>query len=119
MNKTSMRAAEAFVNGGPRFSCKNTVATENYVSIFGNPIAWKHHGDIILTLAGWNTKTTRARLNAILHKLNTGAGLVVCKNGDCYLENQDGKQEFVRAHPDCWVRVKPNGDVIVDDRRVA
>ena len=54
------------------FVCKERAAQGNTMSdgerlyLHGNLIAW-HEGDQIMgTLAGWNTPTTRSRLNAVV-----------------------------------------------------
>lgn len=55
------------------FVCKeraaqgNTMTDGEHLYLHGNLIAW-HVGDRIMgTLAGWNTPTTRSRLNAVMH----------------------------------------------------
>ena len=72
MNKISQDAALAFACNKP-FTRNNTqVSVQGAgvgLSLHGNDIAGKHgDGDVSITLAGWNTVTTRDRLNAILYK---------------------------------------------------
>ena len=73
MRKIDTQAAAAFKYGKP-FNQGNTTIT-----IEGGAVTMRLHGHIIakmlgntlvLTLAGYNTRTTRARLNGILYALN-------------------------------------------------
>lgn len=53
------------------------------VELFGNKILYVNcHGSLFFTLAGWNTATTRTRLNAILNNYNIG---VTSRGGVPYL----------------------------------
>lgn len=67
MRQITQRAKQAFDNNTP-FCESNTQVivmrdiTEMY--LFGNKIARKFGDEIKITLAGWNTNTTRERLNA-------------------------------------------------------
>ena len=62
------------------FSKSNTSVTfypsENLseVRLHGNLIAWFDHAKQLLAIssAGWTTNTTKSRLNALLHEVNTG-----------------------------------------------
>lgn len=54
---------EAFLHGRPR-KIKNTETDGKTVWLFGNRIMWRDEaGNVWVTLAGYNTKTTRSRLN--------------------------------------------------------
>ena len=79
MNAINILAAAAFTLEEP-FNSNNTVVYVNThpikLVLHGNTIASKKpHGRISITLAGWNTPTTRARLNAL-------PGVVIRKRGD-------------------------------------
>ncbi len=67
MRKVSKTVVGAFTDGRPA-RCKNTVSTGTELFLHGNLIAWWVDGNCYCTLAGWNTPTTRERLNA-LHTL--------------------------------------------------
>ena len=69
MRKITKQAVEAFMNG-KAFKSGNTEVSPGYNESFsmllhGNLIANKHQNGISVSLAGWNTKTTRERLNGI------------------------------------------------------
>lgn len=70
MRKETYKVMRAFLD---RKSARgnNTTTDGNAVWLFGNKIAWRAaNGDINITLAGWNTVTTRERLNGLLVLLN-------------------------------------------------
>ena len=81
MRKIDREAASAFLAGRPYSNSNTTVTVEAAATEFkypgitivrmylhGNLIAWRTVGTdrITMTLAGWPTVTTRARLNALL-----------------------------------------------------
>ena len=72
MNKISQDAALAFAQSKPFCRSNTAVCVQGAgvgLSLHGNEIANKNgDGDVSITLASWNTVTTRARLNAILYK---------------------------------------------------
>lgn len=74
MKKIDSWTVEAIKNNGAGvYSCDNTVVRvapdgARIVELFGNKIFYINaRGVVFFTLAGWNTATTRARLNALLH----------------------------------------------------
>ena len=81
------------------FSNSNTSVTyhssENLseVRLHGNLIAWLDHTSQTLALssAGWNTVTTKSRLNALLYEFNTGIR-VFQKNFDWFVTDFTGKK---------------------------
>ena len=79
MNKISQDAALAFACNKPFTRSNTQVSVQGAgvgLSLHGNDIAGKHgDGDVSITLAGWNTATTRDRLNAVLHE---SSGLHLC-----------------------------------------
>lgn len=44
---------------------RNTVSTGKELYLHGNRIAWRENGKLWVTTAGWDTATTKERLNAI------------------------------------------------------
>lgn len=73
-------AVRAFANGYP-FKQKNTEVviydTKATLKLHGNAIAVRTviNGSTMITLAGWNTPTTRERLNGLLDEVATGLRL--------------------------------------------
>ena len=65
MRKVTKEIADAFCNRRSR-KCGNTRTDGTTIWLFGNPIA-RHaeNGEIEITLAGWDTVTTRERLNGV------------------------------------------------------
>ena len=81
------------------FSKDNTSVTyhssENLseVRLHGNLIAWFDHIKQLLAIssAGWQTNTTKSRLNALLYEINTGVR-VFQKNFDWFVSDYTGKR---------------------------
>ncbi|CAB5144612.1 hypothetical protein UFOVP147_22 [uncultured Caudovirales phage] len=57
----------AAVKAGKRYNVANTTFDPvcGVVSLHGNPIAKINGGAMLCSLAGWNTPTTRSRINAL------------------------------------------------------
>ena len=95
MRKITQQASDAFFNRG-NFKGKNTYvtcfATISHLYLFNNRIARRHEGDTFFTLAGYNTATTRERLNGVLFgKITTKKGKVFYeKHGEKYELEEDG-----------------------------
>ena len=70
-------------------------ASENLseVRLHGNLIAWFDHAKQLLAIssAGWHSNTTKSRLNALLHEVNTGVR-VFQKNFDWFVTDFTGKK---------------------------
>lgn len=87
MRKETQKIAQAFKDGKP-LKMARTECTGNMVLLHGNMIAKKHEsGDIVLTLAGWPTVTTRERLNGIVQTLGIKGGFSQRK-GVQYFDNE-------------------------------
>ena len=75
-------------NGAGVYSCDNTVVRvapdgARIVELFGNKIFYINaRGVVFFTLAGWNTTTTRARLNALLDGFS-----IQCRGGVAYVND--------------------------------
>jgi len=68
MRKITKQIAEALANGKNK-TIGNTATFDGKVYLHGNKIAeWKENG-LYMSLAGWNTTTTRERLNGIAEHL--------------------------------------------------
>ena len=72
MRKVTQEIAKAFLKGS-RKSIGNTMTDGKAVFLHGNKIAERRETGLHLTLAGWNTSTTRERLNGIAQILNINA----------------------------------------------
>jgi hypothetical protein len=79
------RAMVNAVSRGKSLKRGNTqvLATDNGAEVFlhGNCIAWYHRPTHCLSvrLCGWNTPTTKSRINALLQSFGTGAHLYTKK----------------------------------------
>ena len=88
------QATKAFFNGD-NFKLSNTEVhadcTGVYLYLFGNLIAKRVGERVSISLAGYNTTTTRERLNGILSKYNKR---ITTKKGIVYMQDENGLQEF-------------------------
>ena len=75
MRKISMDSAKALINGRS-FKRDNTTVIDGVLRLYNNPIAWIEKGVLTLTDAGWDTVTTKDRLNGVLSVFNTGLGII-------------------------------------------
>lgn len=73
MKKITEKIANAFLLSNHK-SIRNTWTNGKAVYLHGNKIAEKREDGIYLSLAGWNTPTTRERLNGILQAFNIDGG---------------------------------------------
>lgn len=64
MRKVTREVTDAFFNRRPR-KCGNTRTDGTTIWLHGNAIAQWQGGELFITLAGWDTVTTRERLNGI------------------------------------------------------
>ena len=65
--------ARAFIERRVTTARNNTVCTGDEVYLHGSRIAWRTpEGVVFVSLCGYNTLTTRARVNAILDALEAG-----------------------------------------------
>ena len=97
MRKITKKAIAAFM-GGYNFSEGNTTVTVEpdvtTMSLFGNSIAWRYNDyekQIYVSNAGWQSNTTKERLNSI-------PGVRISqKNYQWYLNGQpwDGKKKLI------------------------
>ena len=78
-------AAQAFVDRRTRTLSRNTWTTGETLYLFGNRIAWWDENDAPwISFCGWNSVTTRNRLNAVCGKLEHhgfGRHDFYCRNG--------------------------------------
>lgn len=67
MRKVTEKIADAFY-AKRKLRVSNTYTDGQAVWLYGNKIVERRRDGIWVSLAGWNTLTTRERLNGILHK---------------------------------------------------
>ena len=108
---------EALKNGAGVYSCDNTIVRvapdgAKVVELFGNKILYINcHGNLFFTLAGYNTQTTRARLNAILD----GIG-ITSRGGVPYLIGRGF--DSVKLEAGAWYKVYNYTDGTIDIAKV-
>lgn len=96
MRKVTEQIATAFLNGQNK-TVGNTTTDGQRVWLHGNLIAEKIEPgactpyDIRLTLAGWNTPTTRERLNGIMQVFGINGGYYQ-RNFDAYLAWEETRE---------------------------
>lgn len=72
MKKVTEKVVRSFIS---RKKCKidNTHTDGTTLYLYGNAIAtWTDDNQLLIRSAGWETKTTRERLNGLLYLLNKG-----------------------------------------------
>ena len=75
---------------------ENGVTTEMQVLLHGNLIAWLDTApnDLNISSAGWETVTTKSRLNAILEEFASGCR-VIQRDFEWFLSDYSGFRKFV------------------------
>ena len=100
-----MRKIESQMNSAIRsrssFSSANTsvVIDDNnaaYVYLHGNHIATIDNDNVTLFDGGWQSNTTKSRLNAILHEFAYGVG-VFQKNWEWFVCNNNKTEDFTNG----------------------
>ena len=94
---------------GRTCDCGNTVVTsEGIVYLHGNKIAWvSPAGDLTITGAGWYSRTTASRLNAIVNAWCRGS--VLRQSGNYVVATPDNSRHF---RPDETVTINTEGGVV-------
>ena len=93
MRQITRLAADAFINGR-NFSRQNMTVSHNVGNValmylHGNLIAERASDGVLrMTLAGWNTPTTRERLNGLLEVMNID-GCFYQKNFEPYFDGRE------------------------------
>ena len=83
MRKITRRIKEAFHNQ-KSLSINNTTTNGEAVWLHGNKIIERREDGLYATLAGWNTNTTKERLNGILDGIS-----ISTVNGSAYLTTKE------------------------------
>lgn len=116
MKKIDSWMVEAMKNGEGIYSNDNTVVRifpdgTKIVELFGNKILYVNcHNNLFFTLAGYNTVTTRARLNAILNDFNIG---VTTRAGVPYLCGR-AFVDALKIESGAWYKVYNYTDGTID-----
>ncbi len=109
MRKITQKVCGAFCQKR-RASSGNTVSTGDSLALHGNTIArWTEDGRLQITLAGWNTPTTRERINGIGWKF--GFGVFQRKHVPFFQRNGEPARPIAA---DEWIDAQP-----VQERRAA
>lgn len=95
MRKVSKKIAEAFKARKPA-SLQNTHTDGEAFFLHGNKIAEWRANELWISSAGWNTSTTRERLNAILWLIAPGSR-VHRKAGQLCLNSTPWSGEWVKV----------------------
>ena len=105
MRKITSQSVNEFVNGyrfnqGNTAVCCATEARECYLMLHNNLIAKKivNKHDLWITDAGWQTVTTKERLNGVLSRLTFGWGLFQ-KKGEWFLTNGEDTVQWKAVLP--------------------
>ena len=115
MRKISKSIANAFKNGERR-CISNTVTDNNEVLLHGNRIMWKNDsGDLCLSMCGWDTPTTRERLNALLYVLGSEDSLVQ-RDGEQWVIGDTGIRRLI--DPNEVYTLRPNFYIEDDGKAV-
>ena len=97
MRKITRYAAIAF-RGGDNWSLGNTTVCDGAMYLHGNKIAERREDGVYCTLAGWNTPTTRERLNGLLEILGIPTGF--------YQHRWEAFYHGRQIDPSEWIKVK-------------
>ena len=76
------------------FYCSATDRVGSIVKLHGNKIAEVYANSIVLLDGGWQTVTTKSRLNALLSEFSPGTS-VFQKNWEWFLTYKHLKEDFV------------------------
>ena len=76
------------------FYCSATDRVGSIVKLHGNKIAEVYANSIVLFDGGWQTVTTKSRINALLDEFSTGTG-VIQRNFEWFLTYKNLKEDFI------------------------
>lgn len=90
MRKVTQQVCGAF-RSGDKLKVSNTETDGRAIYLFGNKIAEKREDGLYITLAGWNSNTTRERLNGL-------AGVSInTKQGQAFLNGKEWGGEWIKV----------------------
>lgn len=91
MTHVAKQIVNAFLNK-EKLRISNTTSSGNELLLWGNRIAYHKDNDIIISMCGYNTNTTKDRLNELLSKLHRGH--ISSKNNTVYLQKYNEVTKF-------------------------
>ena len=94
---TAIRSRKDFRSGNTEvnaFTCGATGRLGSIVKLHGNKIAEVYANSIVLFDGGWQTVTTKSRLNALLDEFTPGTG-VIQRNFEWFLAYKNLKEDFI------------------------
>ena len=94
---TAIRSRKDFRSGNTEvnaFTCGATGRLGSIVKLHGNKIAEVYANSIVLFDGGWQTVTTKSRLNALLDEFSTGTG-VLQRNFEWFVTYKNLKEDIV------------------------
>ena len=94
---TAIRNRKDFCSGNTsveNFFCSATQRAGSIVKLHGNKIAEVYANSIVLLDGGWQTVTTKSRLNALLSEFSPGTS-VFQKNWEWFLSYKHLKEDFI------------------------
>lgn len=105
----------AAISNGQTWQCGNTIVRfDNRMAIVGlhhSQIAYIHKdGTARISLAGWNTPTTRSRVNAILDQFVPRPWRVATLKGVAYLTHP--RRDSIEITSDAWVTFDATGEPV-------
>lgn len=101
MRNVTEQIAHAFMNGYEKH-VSNTNTNGKSIYLWGNEIIRKHEGKIQINLCGYNTTTTRERINGTLNYIGSGYG-VTTKKGTVYLLDRENNKKEIPCNE--WVTI--------------
>ncbi len=113
MRKVTSTICKAFMAGKPA-SLNNTKTDGQHVWLHGNLIASKNpDGSVNMTLAGWNSTTTRDRLNGLIHAMGGRGGF--CQRNHCAMirHNDGGAWIETAIDPRDVVTILTDGGIVI------
>lgn len=113
MRKVTRQIADAFKNGEKK-TVGNTSTFDGKVFLHGNEIAKIKDGALLMTLARWNTPTTRERLNGIADAFGSKARFIQ-KNFEPHMDSGFGAWKI---RDDVWYWIADIDNQIGDPKHI-
>jgi hypothetical protein len=92
MRVITSKISQAFLNGTSARGV-NTSTDGHAIVLHGHRIMWKEKGVVHYCLCGWNTRTTRDRINGVLRYLDSPIKLIQHKRAPYAYNFRTGKRE--------------------------
>lgn len=112
MRQVTSQVCKAFVRGEAK-KLANTATNGTTLFLHGNAIAWKEKGGYCLTLSGWNSVTTRERLNGLARIIRADVGFYQKNHCAMVRYKEGGEWKDMEISPRDVVTILADGGVIV------